>query len=179
MRLDSQLYFVAPGTPLSIVAGTGVDTPSNVVDLFGLGVGVPITQSIIGTPTTWGSDFGLGTRKVQIECVVGTALATSNSATLNAAMQLAADDGTGNPSTYQTVIETGELTAAQLVANTIFARFDWPPVFPRTLRPRFARILFQVPAATVFTAGTIAYAIGVAARDDTANLNSPRNYVVA
>ena len=177
MRLDSQLFFVSPGTPLSLVGGAGVAIPSDVIDLFGLGVGVPITTNIIGTPTVWGSDFGIGTRKVQIECVVGTSLATADAATLNAAMQLAPDDTTGNPGAWQTVLETGELTAAQLPTGTIFARFDWPPVFPVTLRPRFARILFQVPATLLFTAGTIAYAIGVPLRDDQSNRQAAKNYV--
>ena len=179
MRLDSQLFFIAPGAPLSIVAAAGVDTPSDVIDMFGLGVGVPITTNIIGTPAIWGSDFGIGVRKVQIECVVGTTITTADSATLNAAMQLAEDDTTGNPGTWQTVVETGELTAAQLPTGTVFARFDWPPVFPVTLRPRFARLLFQVPAGLVFTAGTIAYAIGVASRDDQSNRQAAKNFVVA
>ena len=178
MRLDSQLYFVPPGTPLSLVAGAGVAVPSTVIDLMGLGVG-QVPTNIIGTPTVWGSDFGIGEKKIQIECVVGTALTTSTSATLNAAIQLAADDGTGNPSTWQTVEETGELTVAQLTSGVIFARFDFPPAFPANLNPRFARILFQTPSGTDFTAGTVAYAIGVAVRDDQANKFAARNYVVS
>lgn len=182
MITDALLAFVPIGGNLSVVAAAGVDTPSNVIDLLGLGVGVlPANDSIIGNPTTFGAPdaMGVGGLRPELNVTIGTALATATSATLNAALQAAADDGTGNPSTWQTLVETGELTAAQCAANTVIARFPWVPPFPANLRPRFLRLLFQVPAATLFTAGTIASALVVPCRDDQFNKFAAKNYTVA
>jgi hypothetical protein len=103
-------------------------------------------------------------------------------ATLNTALQAAADQGAaGNyqPSTWKTLVETGPLTAAQLAANTVFARFPWLPVFPATLRPRFLRLLFSPAAATNFTAGTVAAALVTVVRDDQANKQAAKNFSVS
>ena len=185
MFTDALLNFTAPGTPLSMVGGAGVSIVmapgGTALDLLGLGVGVLSgSQDIIGTQSAlFGTDFGIGVRKAQLDVVVGTAFTTATAATPNLAFQLAPDDGTGNPGTWQTVVETGNLTVAQCAANTRIARFDWPPVFPETLRPRFARLLMQFGAGTDLTAGTIAYAIVTTDRDDQSNSRAQRNYSVA
>lgn len=178
MRIDSQLSFVPPGAPLSIVAAVGVNVPSNVIDLAGFGVGAPITN-IIGNATVFGTDFGIGERKVQLEAVVGTAFTTSDSCTLNVALQLAIDNGSNQPGTWITSVETGAIAVAQLTAQAIIARFDWPPEFPVGTQPRFARLLFQVPASEQFTAGTIAFAIVTPTRDDYAAKYAAKNYTLA
>jgi hypothetical protein len=184
MFIDALLSFVPVGAPLSLVAGAGVDVPStNVIDLLGLGVGVTPDQGnvIIGNPTVFGAPdaMGVGGLRPELLVNVGTAFATGTAATLNVALQGAADDGTGNPSTWQTFEETGELTAAQLTANQTIMRLPWVPPFPANLRPRFLRLLFQVPAATLFTAGTIANAVVVPCRDDQFNKYAAKNYSVA
>lgn len=182
MRLDSSISFVPLGSPLSLVAAAGVDIAStNIVDILGAGVGVA-PPSIIGTASVFGSDMGIGDNRPLLDVVIGTALATGTSATLNVALQGAIDSGSAGgylPGTWQTFVETGEITAAQGVANARIARFDWPPAFPETLRPRFYRLLFQVPAATLFTAGTIAFALVTMARDDQANKYASKNFAVA
>lgn len=180
MRLDSQLIFVPTTSPLSMVAAAGASVSSSVVDLYGFGVGVTGTN-IIGNATVWGTDFGVGqgmpTPKLQIS--VGTAFTTSDSCTLNLALQLAADDGTGNPDTWTTVIETGAIAATSLTAGKIIGRFDWPPSWPDNLNPRFAKLLGQVPSGLVFTAGTIGFAGVTYVRDDQANKFAAANYTVA
>jgi len=181
MRTDSQLAFVPIGGNLSLIAAAGVDIPStNVIDLLGLGVGMA-PNSIFGNTAVFGQAdaMGVGGIRPELNVTIGTALVTGDSATLNVALQGAADDGTYNPSTWQTFAETGELTAAQCAANTVIMRLPWLPPFPANLRPRFLRLLFQVPAATAFSAGTIASALVVPVRDDQFNKYGAKNFVVA
>ncbi len=166
MLLDASLAFVPVGTPLSLVAGAGVDIASDVLDLAGTGSGNP-PNGIIGRATLFGTDIGIGDDRPMLDVVIGTALATSTAATLNLALQGAPDNGSYAPGTWQTFIETGPLTVAQCPAGTRIARFDLAAAFPNTLPlPRFLRLYAQVPAATDFTAGTIAFAVVTMARDD-------------
>lgn len=183
MMTDATLFFVPPGAPLSLVGAAGQSIPSpNLVDILSLGAGIA-PASIIGTSyPTFGSDSGIGGDKPQIEVVLGTQPVTSNSCTLNVALQGAADSGLAGgyqPGTWQTLVETGPMTAAQLTSGAVVARFDYPPAFPNNLRPRFYRLLFQVPATGSFTAGTISFATIALVRDDTANLLAQNNYTVA
>lgn len=185
MRLDANFQFVPLGGNLSLIAAAGVAVPStNTLDLLGAGVGVA-PPSIIGNAALFGTDMGVGRYRQYIEAIIGTALATSTSALLNVALQLAPDTGAAGsyqPGTWQTVNESGQITAAQGAANTII-RLDFAPVFPVTLRPRFCRLLFQVQVAAgaalgLFTAGTISSAFVTPTRDDQANRQAASNYTV-
>jgi hypothetical protein len=179
MLLDSSLSFVPLGSPLSLVAAAGVSIPSNVLDILGQGVG-QAPANIFGTPTLYGGDVGIGHIRPELMVSIGVACTTSNSATLNAALQAAPDTGvTGNyqPGSWTTLVETGAIAAANLTAGQVIARFPFLPAFPANLRPRFLRLLFQVPAATNFTAGTIAYAVPTMTRDDIAY--GAKNFTVA
>ena len=186
MYTDSLLNFVPISGNQSMVGGAGVSivmAPGGVaLDLLGAGVGVA-PPSIIGTSfSTFGTDFGIGVRKALLAVAIGTAFATGNAATWNLAFQLAADQGAAGgyqPSTWYTAQETGAQTVANGAANQIIARFDWPPAFPNTLRPRFARLLMQFPAGTNLTAGTIKYALVTLDRDDLSIQNAQRNYSVS
>lgn len=182
MRSDALVAFVPIGGNLSLVAAAGVDIPStNIIDLLGNGVGQAPTN-IIGNATLFGEDAGIGGFRPEINAVIGTSLVTSNAATLNTALQAAADTGVGGgylPDTWRTLAETGELAVSDLVAGTVFARFPFLPAFPANLRPRFLRLLFQVPAATAFTAGTVSAALVTFVRDDLANKFASRNYNVS
>lgn len=181
MRTDALLNFIAPGSPLSMVAGAGVNIPSNVLDLLGVGAGVA-PPSIIGQTTNFGAPDAMGTGMLRPELVVavGTTFTTSTGCTLNIALQAAADAGspTWQPSTWQTLIETGAIAVGNLVAGTVLARFPWVPPFPANLRPRFLRLLFQVPSGDDFTAGTIGWATVTTVRDDQFNKYAVGNYVV-
>ncbi len=182
MITDSQLSFVPIGGNLSIVAGAGINVPStNVIDLLGTGVGTA-PNAIIGTATLFGTDAGIGAIKAQIEAITGTAFATANGGTLNVAFQAAPDLGVGGgyqPGAYTTLVETGPIAVASLTAAQVIARFDFPPAFPANLQPRYLRLLFQVPAASNFTAGTISSALVTMVRDDQANKFASRNYAAA
>lgn len=183
MRTDANVAFIFPGGPLSLVAGAGIAISTIVLDLLGQGAGMA-PGNIIGTTynNQFGTDFGIGDDRLLLNVVIGTGLVTANAATLNLAFQGAPDTGlTGGymPGTWQTFVETGPLTAAQCVANTRIARFDWPPSFPENQPPpRFVRLLAQVPAATNFTAGTIASALATLARDDMAQRYAARGYSI-
>lgn len=187
MRTDALVAFVWPGGPMSLVGAAGIALASPIIDLLGLGSGQSPAANgqIIGTTYNqqFGTDFGIGDNKVLLDIVIGTGLVTANSATLNLAFQGAPDTGlTGGwlPGTWQTFLETGTITAAQGVANTRIARWDWPPSFPEgSPPPRFVRLLASVPAATNFTAGTLAFALGTTARDDMAQRYAARNYAVS
>lgn len=188
MRTDALLAFVPLGAPLSLIAAAGVDVPStNVIDLLGLGVGVvaPSTSSgapIIGNTSVFGAADagGVGGIRPELNITTGTAdFVSGGAATLNVQLQAAADDGTGNPGTYQTLIQSGELTVAQLVANTVIARFPWVPPFPENLRPRFLRLNFAIPAGLSFTTGSIASALVTTVRDDWFQRQAAKNYAVS
>lgn len=184
MLIDSLVSFVPIGSPLSLVGAAGVDFASSVYDLLGLGVGVAPSERIIGLPASgvFGEDAGIGRIRPLVQVNIGTGLVTANAATLNVAFQGAIDTGAaGNyaPGAWQTFVETGPMTAAQLVAQAICARFDFPPAFPANFQPRYLRLLFDVSAATNFTAGTVASAIVTMVRDDWAEKNAAKNFSVA
>lgn len=188
MRSDALLSFVPISGNLSLVAAAGVDVrATNVIDLLGLGVGVvaPDTLNgnpIIGNTTTFGQAdaMGVGPARPELNVTIGTALvADTGTPTLNVQLQAAADDGTGNPGTYQTIGESGTLTVAQCTANTVIARLPWLPPFPENLRPRFLSLNFEIPAGTNFSAGTIASALVTTVRDDWFQRQAAKNYSVS
>lgn len=187
MILDSQLSFVPVGAPLSLVGAAGASIPStNVIDLLGQGVGTA-PANIIGNAALFGTDVGVGGRvRPELNVVIGTAAVTANSATLDLALQAAPDTGAAGgylPGTWQTLEESGPLTAAQLTAGQVIMRLPFPPAFPSSffggLRPRFLRLLAQVPSGTNFTAGTIASATVTMVRDDQTNKIATKNFIVA
>lgn len=187
MRIDALLNFVPIGSPLSLVGGAGVDIfAPTVIDLLGLGVGVVAPSvlggdPIIGNVTTFGAPDagGVGGLRPELNLTMGTAAATSNAATVTAQLQAAADNGTGNPSTYFTLSSSGAQAVANLTAGTVWFRTPWLPPFPENLRPRFLRLRFAFPAATNLTAGTIASALVTTVRDDWFNRQAAKNYNVA
>jgi len=180
MFLDSQLNFVAPGASLSCVGATGASFPSNVIDILGSGQGTA-PQNIIGNASLFGADMGIGDNRPLIQATIGTAFATSGSATLNMQFQGAPDTGSAGsyaPGTWQTFQETGTVTAAQLTAGQVL-RMDFPAAFPANQRPRYFRLLFTTPSGQQFTAGTIAAAFITPDRDDAANKYAVNNFTVA
>lgn len=187
MRSDASIAFVPIGGNLNIAAAAGVATPSNVIDMLGAGVGVP-PPSIIGNATLFGTNPGVGRYKqrINIGIALTPAVATATAATLTIQLQMAPDLGTPTyqPGAWQTIDQSPAFTAAQLLAAQTGAiqqplRMDWPPNFPDNLNPRYARLNFTVPAATDFTALTIAYAILTPIDDDFANKQQSRNYTVS
>ena len=182
MFTDALLNFIPPGAPLSLVGAAGVAIRSGVIDLFGVGVGQPV-PAVIGNVTLAGQAgaMGVGRQRLELFVAITTGLVTGTAATLNVALQGAPDTGAGggyNPGTWQTFEETGPMTAAQCPIGTIIMRLPWVPPFPANQRPRFLSLLFQVPAATDFTAGA-AIATVTPDRYDPFNKYAANNYVVA
>lgn len=179
MITDSKLNFVAPGSPLSLVAAAGVDVPSpGIVDLLGNGVGTLVTN-ITGTAAVPGQADAHGVGQVRPELVVAIGTAPTNGTStpsLNVQLQGAPDDGTGNPGTWVTYGESGAMLIAALPAGRIVARLPWLPPFPANARPRFLRLNFEIPAGTAFGAGTIAYATVTTIRDDWFVGQAAKNY---
>lgn len=178
MITDAKLGFVFPNSPLSLVAAAGVDIPTSPYDMLGNGPGTAVTN-IYGNSTLPGQAdaMGVGGERPELFVVIGTALvADTGTPTLNVQLQAAADDGSNNPSTYQVLGESGELTVAQCTANQIVARLPWLPPFPANLRPRFIRLNFAIPAGTNLSAGTIKAALVTTTRDDPFMLQQPANY---
>ena len=179
MFIDALTGFVQPGAPLSLVAGAGVAIQSDVYDILGNGVGTaPV--NVIGTASLFGADMGVGGLQPELVVSIGTALVTGSAATLNVQLQAAPDTTPSHqPGTWQTIMESGTITAAQGTAGAYVFRTKFPPVFPANLRPRYYRLNFVTPSGTDFTAGTIAYAIISVVRDDySIGLIQPSNYVV-
>ncbi len=179
MQIDSKLEFVPhSAAPQTAVGAAGATvTFSGIIDILGSGVGT-VASSIIGNVTLFGEDVGIGRNKPEIQINIGTAFTTGNAATGNFAIQVAPDDGTGNPGTWETAAETGAKPVSELTANQVL-RLAMPPAPPNTLRPRFIQLALLVPAATNMNAGTVSWAAIVFVRDDQANRRAARNYVVA
>ena len=182
MLTDALLSFIpvyAP--PQSMVAAAGVSLQiGQTIDLLGQGVGTP-PQNVIGNASLFGQDPGSGFLKPFLRTITGTAFVTANSATLNLQLQYAADTGAGGsyqPSTWNTIVESGTISAANLAANTILPKLEFEPVFPYNLRPRFIRLNGSIPSATNFTAGTIAVALVLLGADEFANKLATRGYTV-
>jgi len=180
MITDALLSFVPPGSPLSLVGNVAVR--SGVIDLLGLGVGVAPSERIIGTPTTFGEDSGLGGVKPQVQVNPGIATAGT---TLNIAFQGAPDQGAGGgyqPGTWQTFEETGPITVAQFLAainqGYPIYRGDWPPAFPANYQPRYLSLLFSPASGGTFSTGTIAAAIVTMVRDDWSERYAAKNFSV-
>ncbi len=183
MITDSLTNFLQIGSNLALSLATAGTVYSDVVDLAGSGAGTPPgggTGNIIGNATTFGEDSGIGGVKPQVLVSVGTAATTGNAATLTVQFQAAPDTAvTYQPGTYVTLVEQPGITAAQLAANAVIARFDFPPAFPANLNPRYLRLAFVTAASTAFTAGTIAAAVVTMVRDDQANKYGASNFRVA
>lgn len=108
--------------------------------------------------TYFGQDLGIGKEATpRVVGSVGTAFITANSATLNVAFQGGPDPGTGTVSdiVFATYIETGELAASVLTANTQVFAYDIPRRKVAAAMPRFLALSYQLPNSTAFTVGTI------------------------
>ena len=135
-----------------------------------------------GTATVFGEDLGIGPGYVpQFLIALGASFVTSTSATLNVAIQGAVDNqggaGTFAGLSWTTYDETGAIAAANLLINTSI-RMWWPHRAINAGLPRFIRLLYQLPAATAFTAGSVTLAAVVLNRDDWSAGLYPSNFQI-
>ncbi len=161
MILDALLILSQNQAVTVTAASTGT------IDLAGVGVGQPITDRIGVQSSVFGEDIGIGTgyQAPTITCIVGTTFTAAGAGTMQVALQEAIDDGTNNPGTWVTAVETPALSLAQLVAGQKIAEFNVPPRAPGQAFPRFIRLYYTV-ATGPMTAGTIAIATINTGRDD-------------
>lgn len=108
--------------------------------------------------TYFGEDLGVGKASTpRVVGSIGTAATTTNSATLNVALQGGPDPGTGTVAdiVFTTYIETGAMAASLLTANTRVFAFDLPRRRVAATMPRFYALSYILPAAVDFAAGTM------------------------
>ena len=184
MITDALLTLVPPTAPLSLVsAAAGYSARSFIIDELGQGVGTT-PLNIIGNRSVFGADMGIGWVKPRIFTTVGTAFATSTSATLNIQFQGSVDSGAAgapaySPNAWTTYIETGAIAVGNLTANAQI-RIDFPNTLPFSALPRFYSLNFVVAptASGIFTAGTIASSVITLVSDDYKMAYAAKNYTV-
>lgn len=179
MLADALLALIPYGAPLSLI-GVAAQR-SSILDFLGQGVGTA-PQNIIGTTTPFGQAdaMGIGGIRPELEIATGGAAFVGAGVTLNVQLQVAADQGAaGNyqPSTWNTLAESGAITVGNLTAATTIFRCPWLPPFPANLRPRYLSLNF-VAAGGTFTTGSIAFALPVMVRDDMFQKYAAKNFVV-
>lgn len=152
MIFDNNLIF----SNAQAAAFTVSTASTNVIDLEG---GVAMN---IGVGTRYGADLGRGDGVAipKIACFIGTALTSTNSATLQVAFQ-----GSTDSTTWDTYVQSGLITAANLTAGAKIAAWDWPQVPSQFSLPRYVRLYYQV-ATGVFATGSIGLAGIVLQRAD-------------
>lgn len=165
MFIDASLEFspFAPvGTPQSLAVTTSTAS-SSIIDITGAGSGNTPSVSF-GNASVFGSDMGIGDGAAvpSVYALITTTAGTTNSATLNIALQSAPDNGSNAPGTWSTVSETGAIAASALTAGTAI-KLPFGQRAPGAALPRFYRLFYQLPAATTFTAGAISAGVVIGA----------------
>lgn len=183
--LVSFVPYTGAGGGLSLVSGAGIAIRSVIIDLLGLGQGVSAAQGgqIIGNPTVFGMDAGIGGRRPELNITIGTALAAAAGTTLKCALQAAIDNGAALPGTWTDIASQDNISLTNGAAGAVIARFPFLPTMPANLRPRFLSLLFSPQLAGLtpggnFTAGSILSALVTFGRDDQANRYAGANYSV-
>lgn len=153
MILDAELL-------LSNAQAITVTAPStNVIDVAGLGVGVPVTNLRYGVQdASFGEDIGGGgplASAPQIYARVGNAFTAGGAGTLQVQLQAAVDtNNTGTPGTWDTLIETDAYVVALLTAGQKIGDFTIPRRYPGQGFPRFYRLNYVVSTGPMLT-GTV------------------------
>lgn len=140
---------------LSDAQAITVTAPSDeIYDVTGAGAG-NAPALIWGTSDVFGADIGVGDGAAipTLFMLVTEAFVSGGGATLQVQIQAAIDDGTNDPDTYTTIVETGTFTAAQLVAGATL-RLPIPPITIGEELPRFYRVNYVVGTST-FSAGEV------------------------
>lgn len=140
MILDNNLVFSN-----AISAALTTTTGSTVIDLSGG------SNFAFGVGSVFGEDLGIGDGPAfpKIGVYVGTAMTSTNSATLQVQFQ-----GSTDSSTWTTYMETPAMAASLLAANTCIAKMDWPHRLVGAALPRYVRLNYVV-ATGVFSTGTL------------------------
>lgn len=152
MILDKQLQF-SDAQDLAQVVGTYAST--NIFDLLMTNYQQPAAL----TSGQGARDMGIGDPALKFYVAVTTAFVSAGGGTLQVHFQGAADDGTGNPSTYNTYVSSPIYAIAALIAGARLLDIDWPRPPAGIGIPRFVRFLYQVATATITTGKVSAYVV--------------------
>lgn len=149
MILDKLLGFDPIDNPRNLIQVAGTYASNNVLDWGNLGL--PSTSStILGVGQV--RDMGIGDDPaLKLLVQVGTAFLGGTS--LQVAVQGAIDDGTGNPSTFNTWYTSPAIALASLVAGGRLLNMDFPRPPQGIAIPRYVRLAY-ITLGT-FTAGTV------------------------
>lgn len=178
MFVDNSLAFSSTWQSAQTLAISSNTASTNTLDVTGAGSGN--APSIVwGTSTSFGADMGIGGGETRphVRVQVTTAFTTGNSATLNIALQSAPDNGSNAPGTWTTCNETGAIAASALTVGQAI-NLDFGARAPGAALPRFYRLLYQVPAATSFSAGAVVAGVVVNNDFSTTIGQYPENFSV-
>jgi hypothetical protein len=176
MLLDSTLLF---STNQSLLTNVTITTSTTAIDLLGVGSG-NAPNATFGTATVFGADMGVGggVADLIVTVVVGTPLASTNTATLQAQLQGAVDNGSNSPGTWVTYQSGPVASIAQAGTNTAIFRANLADAFPFGTLPRFLRMQYVLATGTV-TTGSIQFAGIHTMRDDYSARYYPSGFKVA
>lgn len=175
------MAFLDQALKLSVAQAVTVTAAStNLYDVTGAGSGnspnMTFGVNALGVAQTAGFDIGTGDAAARPTLLlsVDTTFTAGGAATLTAQIQAAPDNGSNAPGTFTTIIETGALALAQLVAGKLFA-IPIPGLAPGEALPRFYRVNYVV-ATGPMTAGAISASILLDAPTQI-NVQYPANFV--
>lgn len=163
MYLDALLGLSSNQAVTVTAASTGT------YDVAGTGVGQAPGEIFGVQSSVFGRDIGGGgplADAPQLVAIVGTAFTAGGSATMQVQLQAAIDNGSNQPGTWDTIIETDTIAVALLTAGAFVANFTVPKRYLGQGFPRFYRLQYVI-ATGPMTAGTISYAGLLTGIDDT------------
>jgi hypothetical protein len=135
-------------------------TDASLVFASGQAITSTAVSNIIDLGVAQGEDLGIAERSLKFAIYTSAAFTTTNSATLTVQVQGAPDDGTGNPGSFLTYVETPAMAASLLTYTTANGGVKIPLDLPHRslaalkILPRFLQLNFVVGTG-VFSAGKL------------------------
>ena len=157
------MYLDASSILSSAQAVTATAPSTGTYDTAGVGVGNPVTNRF-GTATVFGEDVGGGgplTSAPQLGVWVTTAFTAGGAGTLTVQLQAAIDNGSNQPGTWDTIVQSDAFALAALVASSPqrpLISYTVPDRYPGQGFPRFYRLNYVV-ATGPMTAGAVSAAL--------------------
>ena len=157
------MYLDAQSILSNAQAITATAPSTGTYDTAGVGVGQPVTNRI-GTATVFGEDVGGGgplTSAPQLGVWVTTAFTAGGAGTLQVQLQAAIDNGSNQPGTWDTIVESDAFALANLIVSAVnrpLVSYTVPDRYPGQGFPRFYRLNFVV-ATGPMTAGAVSAAL--------------------
>ncbi len=156
MILDAFQMFDLPSAPRDLAQVAGTYASTNVLD-YGILSGIPSSANGGGA-----RDMGIGDDPA-LKLFVQVSTAFAGGTSLQVAIQGAIDDGTGNPSTFNTWYLSPAIALAALDVGSRCLQIDFPRPPDGIAVPRFVRLAY-ITLGT-FTAGKVIAGV-VLDRDD-------------